>query len=251
MSRVRVFAAPAGWFRRRRERSLGSYDIAALPLYQVALWPDGWELTGDGGVIIRDTHEIAEARRWYTLAERNGAQRGWRASSVQTARTMQMHGVGVPRGLVDLVGRRFRTEQAASVAVRLIDAEWVDHRRRMLGQDSVGLCSLQAQLWSGSRHADVADGDRLSGLLQHLLSLCVAEGLIPRLAYRVNLRVDDGYGMRRWRCRVIADADLRPATAESVAEVVAVALIPWNRQVIHDGKAWRILSVNVASNHRL
>lgn len=43
--------------------------IAALPAYQVALWPDGWELDA-GAVLIRETHAMAEARRWYQSRDR-------------------------------------------------------------------------------------------------------------------------------------------------------------------------------------
>ena len=235
----------ARWPRGRAADAGARYDVASLPLYQIALWPDGWELAGDGGVVIRDTHETAEARRWYAMAERNGVGRGASLPSSQTLRMMRMHRIAVPRGIVELVGTRFRSERAASVAVRLIAAEWVDDRRRMLNRDPAATFAARARLWSGSRHAELGKDDDVSALVQRMVGLCVAEGMIPRLGYRVDARIQDGYGMRRWSCRVTVDQGLASARADAVAAVLALALIPWNRRVSCDGKTWTLLSVRV------
>lgn len=217
-------------------------QVASLPVYQVALWPDGWERTGEGAVVVRDTHEIAEARRWYAMAERNGVTRGARPPA-PTSKAMRMHGIGVPRSLVDLVGCRFPTEQAASVAIRLIAGDWVEQRRRELCQHPRRMLALREQSWCGSRHRLTADGASLARLVRQLLDLCVVEGLIPARAFRIDVRADDGYGLAGWRCRVRAELD-RVLRAQ-VAEVLGLALIPWNRQVSRDGRPWPVVSIRV------
>ena len=70
-------------------RSEGRAAVARLPVYQVALWPDGWELGRDGSVRVLDTHEMAEARRWYALAERNQYRE-------DASKVMALYGIFVP-----------------------------------------------------------------------------------------------------------------------------------------------------------
>lgn len=237
-----VVQSPARWLQRRAERARADRIVASLPLYQVALWPDGWEQTEDGGIVVRDTHEIAEARRWYEMAERNGAGHD-RGRAPQAAKAMRLHGIGVPRSLVELSGRRFATEQAASVAMRLVANDWVEQRRRMLAADPHRLLGLRAQTWSGSRHQCFEDGAALQGLLRWLLDLCVAEDLVPCATFRLDVRADDGYGLKGWRCRVQIDLD--EARRNAVGETIRLALTPWNRQVSRDGKPWPLVSVRV------
>ena len=63
-----------------RGRRAAARLVAELPAYQVALWPDGWVLEPDGGVQVRDTHAMAEARRWYVLAGGNPSRGGARVT---------------------------------------------------------------------------------------------------------------------------------------------------------------------------
>ena len=99
--------------------------VAGLPAYQVALWPDGWDLGEDGSVLVRDTHVMAEARRWYDLARRNGSQ-------ADLGPALAMHGLLIPPAILDLAWRRFPSEQVASVAVTLVAGDWVKQRRAQL-----------------------------------------------------------------------------------------------------------------------
>jgi hypothetical protein len=250
----RIFARQgvgfAGWIRRRAAPARAQLDVEALPLYQIAFWPDGWESAQDGSVVVRDTHETAEARRWYAMAERNRVGRGSTALPRQAERTMRMHRIGVPRGIVDLVGTRFRTEQAASVAVRLIAADWVDERRRMLSAEPAVSLTTRERLWSGSRHAEVRESEDVDLLVRRLISVCVAEGLIPRLEYGVEARLHDGYGLRRWSCQVTVRQGLARAQADAIAALLSLALVPWNRGVSGDGKTWTLLSVRVEAAPR-
>lgn len=233
---------PARWLQRRAAHQRALQAVAALPLYQIALWPDGWERTADGGVILRDTHETAEARRWYAMAARNGIDRSGRTSS-PALKAMHLHGLDVPRSLVDLVGRRFATEHAASVAVRLVANEWLEQRRRMLAADPQRLLGLRAQSWSGSRHQSFRDGAAVEHLLAELLERCIDEELTPAMCFEVEVRAQDGYGLDGWCCRVWTDLGAERRAA--VVDALRIALIPWNRQVVRDGRPWPLLSVLV------
>ena len=218
--------------------------IAALPAYQVALWPDGWLLEADGSVCVRDTHEMAEARRWLQMAARNAGGSGRRMMPDRdVARTMRLHGVFVPRAIIDLAGRRFASEQVASVALSLVARDWISERRRALHLAPGAALALRELAWSGSRHSDVPDADTACRLLRCVLGHCIDEGLVPRTGYQVGCRTDDGYGVRCCRCsvQVHIDADAR----ERLQDVLRIALIPWNRAVIRDGRAMPVLSVHV------
>lgn len=238
---------PTGWLQRRAERARADRIVASLPLYQVALWPDGWEHAEDGGVIVRDTHEIAEARRWYQMAERNGAGQS-QSRGPQAAKTMRLHGIGVPRSLVELSGRRFASEQAASVAMRLVASDWIEQRRRMLAENPCRLLALRAQTWSGSRHRRFDDGNAVQGLLRWLVGLCVAEHLTPAARFRLDVRADDGYGLKGWRCRVRVDLD--ETQCQAVGDAIRLALIPWNRQALRDEKPHPLIAVWVERGER-
>jgi len=238
--------------------------VERLPLYQIALWPDGWELTGEGALLVRDTHEMAEARRWYAMAAQNGALEPGQLSST-SSRTMRLYGIGVPSALLALAGRRFASEQAASVAIRLVASDWLEQRRQMLARDPARMLALQSRTWCGSRHGSLIEPSELRRLLPRLLDLCVAEGLAPALALQADpvaharrgaetavghdrfteVRVDDGYGLTTWHCRIWVNLDQR--SPESIAEVLELALIPWNRAVLRDGRPWRLLQVEVAT----
>jgi len=222
---------------RTKERRQAAADlIDHLPSYQVALWPDGWELDPDGAVRVRDTHAMAEARRWYVLAGRN--QAGAAAYGL-----MARQGVSVPQAVLALVGKRFASEQVASVALQLVAGEWIRQRRRELRSAAPEALAARTQAWSGSRHRAVWDEDAVAGLVAELVRACAAERLIPNAHYRIGVRADDGYGLTLWRCRlrVALDAYARARAAE----VLALALIPWNRAVVRDGAAVPILSVEV------
>lgn len=236
------------------------HRIECLPLYQVALWPDGWELIDAETVLVRDTHEMAEARRWYAMAARNSAVRGGRLSAT-SARTMRLHGIGIPSPLLALVGRRFVSEQAASVAVRLVASDWVEQRRRMLIGDAARMLRLQSLTWCGSRYGSLLGPADLSRLVLRLLALCIEEGLLPMLRAEVDVaarrralachepitdvRVEDGYGLTTWHCRVRAGFD-RPSLGP-IAEILTLALIPWNRSVLRDERPWQLLQVEVVT----
>lgn len=268
-----------GWLEHRADASQALGRVERLPLYQIALWPDGWEWGRGQSLIVRETHEMAEARRWYAMAARNGAVVPGRPSPTRS-RTMHLYGIGVPSEILGLVGRRFASEQAASVAIRLIASDWVEQRRRMLARDPARMLALQAQTWSGSCHGSLAEPAELCPLVLRLLDLCIAEGLLPAAETLVDretwlnasgpnasgpvrtpsrepkkplahadVRVDDGYGLTTWHCRVLVELDqslARPIT-RSIAEALELALIPWNRTVLRDDRPWRLLQIEVVN----
>jgi len=211
--------------------------VCALPAYQIAFWPDGWERFGDGQVAVRDTHAMAEARRWYALAERNRAR--------EARRTMAVHGVFVPRAIVDMAGRRFPTEAVASVAVQLVAGEWVRERRRQLLAAPAAALAEQALAWCGSRHRPGLDEEGVRLLVGDLLALCVGERLLPDAMYNLAVRRADGYGVRCYSCRI--RVWLESYACKRVEEVLDIALIPWNRAVPRHGTAAKIISLEVQS----
>jgi len=214
--------------------------IQTLPVYQVALWPDGWDLDRGGAVTVRDTHEMAEARRWYQMAARNGEGRGAGAGDGMD-RAMRLHGVFVPRAIVDLAGRRFASEQAASVAMQLIAGEWVVARRHRLLATPQQALAQHGLAWSGSRHQGTPDAATMQALLTRLLDACIAEARLPKARYQIELRTDDGYGIRGWTCTLHVDLD--PYARARVAEAMSIAVIPWNRTFIRDGRAAPLIAV--------
>lgn len=216
--------------------------VAALPSYQIALWPDGWQNEPDGGVRVCDTHCMAEARRWLAFAERSG--RGG-ANSRDLERAMRMHGIYVPRALIDLSGRRFPSEQVASVAVQLVAGEWIGERRRQLMMNPARALAEHALAWSGSRHAGPPESDAARALVGQLIRDCVREGLLPSAGYRLDARCDDGYGIRRWR--FVIDTDLAPRALSGIEEALNAALIPYNRAVVRDGVPVPLMALRVRS----
>jgi len=217
--------------------------IAALPAYQVALWPDGWELDADGTVSVRDTHDMAEARRWYAMAERNRNGRCRSPARADLDRVMGLHGIFVPRAVVAMSGQRFASEQVASVALQLVAGEWIATRRRRLMAAPDRALAQRALAWSGSRHRGAPAQSQLQELLAGLLEACIAERLLPPARYRLELGADDGYGIRAWTCSVHVDLD--PYARARAAEVLRAALIPWNRAVIRDGRAVPLIALRV------
>jgi hypothetical protein len=212
--------------------------VTALPAYQVALWPDGWQLAADGSVSVCDTHAMAEARRWYDLARRNRARS-------DPGRALAMHGVYIPQGILDLAKRTFPSEQAASVAVHLVAGDWVRHRRLELLRCAGTAMAERAAAWTGSLHGLAAGADGVQALLARLVDLCVEEGLIPRAGYRLRVRCDDGFGVCGYRVRV--ETLLESYARARVADVLAVALIPWNRAVARGGRPSLAISLDVAA----
>lgn len=210
--------------------------VAALPPYQVALWPDGWEHLEGDGILVCDTDAMAEARRWYRLAERN---RGLRAMGP----AMRLHGTFVPRPIVELSRQRFATARAASVAVQLVAGDWVAQRRAELLRAPLRALRERAQSWSGSRSREPLDREALRRLVTDLLSQCAAEGLIPKAHYRWQIQPEEGFGVSGFRC--ILEVWLDPYARRLLADALASALVPWNRVVSRDGGARPLIGVEV------
>jgi hypothetical protein len=223
-------------FRARCGPACAERVIAGLPPYQVAFWPDGWELDAGGGVTIRDTHATAEARRWYRLAEGRRSRDG-------ASRVMALHGIDVPRALVEMTGRRFPSETVVSVAVQLAAGEWVRQRRRQLQAAAEEALRDRALAWSGSRHTPGQDAVEIARLMGQLLSWVASEGLIPGARYRLRVSSGDGYGILSHRCRI--EVGLDRYERQQVEEVLKVALVPWNRAVVRDGNPIPLIDLAV------
>lgn len=222
--------------------------VRALPAYRVALWPDGWVLESDGAVRVVDTHAMAEARRWFEMAQRSVGTAGRRPlTPAEQRRAMRLLGVYVPPAVVALSGRRFPSEEVASVAFTLVAADWIlERRRRLLAQPERALAE-QARAWQGSRHECPASADAAEALLRQALDACIAEGLLPPARYRLMSRCEDGFGLRRWRCAV--EVNLDPYARARAREVLDTALIPWNRAVIRDGLPTPLITLDVRAGH--
>jgi hypothetical protein len=223
---------------RRPGRRAAIAAIAGLPAYQVALWPDGWDLGMDGSVLVRDTHVMAEARRWYDLARRNGSR-----GNVSPA--LALHGILIPPAILDLARRRFPSEQVASVAVTLVAGDWLARRRAQLLRTAEAALSERAAAWTGSRHKDGVDGEAVLALVWEILGLCLTEGLIPRADYKVRVRCDDGWGLCRYRVRLAVS--LASDARTRVAELLGLALTPWNRSVGGEAGPQPMIRVEVAT----
>ena len=218
--------------------------IVALPAYQVALWPDGWLLEPDGSVRVRDTHAMAEARRWLTMSARNAQCRvGVPLPEAEVERAMRLHRVFVPRAVIDLAGRRFASEQVASVALTLVAGDWIEERRRALCRTPEQALAARSRAWSGSCHAGAPDAAAAQRLLQALLGHCISERLVPRARYTLASRIDDGYGIRC--CQCLVQVNLDSYARARVQEELSAALIPWNRAVIRDGCVVPVITVKV------
>ncbi|TVQ91959.1 MAG: hypothetical protein EA400_04450 [Chromatiaceae bacterium] len=232
-------------------------QIAALPPYQIALWPDGWELEA-GAVLVGETHAMAEARRWYqsrdrrlgtqgtTHANRRGATpaaSGMAGPAPGLDHIMRLHGVFVPRAVVALAGQRFPSEATASVALQLIAGDWIASQRRVLLTAPQSALALRERAWCGSRHRQLATADQVAALIEELLADCVQEGLATPAACAVRVRADAGFELRTWRCRISADLD--HAGCVRLQASLALALIPWNRALIRDGAPTLLISVQV------
>jgi hypothetical protein len=225
--------------------------IRAQPAYRIALWPDGWVLEPDGAVRVVDTHAMAEARRWFEMAERTTGTTGTAVRRPLTAaeqrRAMRLLGVYVPPAVVALSGRRFRSEEVASVALTLVAGDWITERRRQLLTQPERALAEQARAWQGSRHQCPASADAAEALLRQALDACIAEGLVPAARYRLVSRCEDGFGLRRWRCAV--EVNLDPYARARAREALTTALIPWNRAVIRDGMPMPLITLDVRACH--
>lgn len=215
--------------------------VVGLPPYQVALWPDGWDLEPGGRVLVGDTHAMAEARRWYALADRNRSRGDGR-------RLMSLHGIFVPRGIVDLADRYFPSERVASVAVQLIAGEWIEERRRRMLATPVRTLADRSLSWRGSRHEPGMDGKGVQTLIEDLIRTCIGERLIPDAEYRVRVHAERGYGIVGHRC--LLDVCLDRYAANKVLEMLEVALVPWNRAVARDGATSLLIELGSGSTHR-
>lgn len=228
--------APAGRLRAGEAALLASRTVAALPPYQVALWPDGWELDPNGAVRVRDTHAMAEARRWYALADRGPGAQG-------TDRAMRLHGTYVPRPIVALSRHRFPSEAAASVAVQLVAGDWVVQRRRQLLAAPADALRERALAWTGSCHEVDLDADAVLARLQSVLDLCMREGLLPKTRYGLRVRTEDGFGLRVYRCLVTVRLDSDALVR--AGEAIQAGLIPWNRAVVRRGAVHPVVKVEM------
>jgi hypothetical protein len=226
---------------RSLDRRAAVATIAGLPAYQVALWPDGWDLGADGSVLVRDTHAMAEARRWYALARRNG-------SRADPGPVLALHRLNIPEPLLDLVLRRFPSEQVASVAVMLVAGDWLGRRRAQLARTAEAALTERAATWTGSRHGLGLDGNAIPALIWDVLGLCLSEGLIPPADYGLKVRRDDGWGLCGYRVRLAVPfgADAR----SKVAEVLSIALIPWNRAAAGEAGPHLVIRVEVCPRSR-
>jgi hypothetical protein len=216
--------------------------VSQLPAYQVALWPDGWLLEPDGGVRVQDTHAMAEARRWHAMAERNQRGRAGRPlSGVEITRAMRLHGLSVPRVVIEMAGCRFPSEQVASVAFSLVAGDWIGERRRALLASPEQALAQHALAWSGSRHKGTPDPRSAERLLEQLVAQCIDEALLPRAGYRVGCSLNDGYGVCCCRCSV--EVDLDSVARARAHDVLAAALIPWNRVLVRDARAIPLIAL--------
>jgi hypothetical protein len=143
---------------------------------------------------------------------------------------MRLHGVFVPRPIVDMAHQVFATEQAASVAVQLVAGDWVAQRRRQLVGAPRGALQERFLGWTGSRHGALSDGAGLAALTRELVCLCIAERLIPDTVYRVEVQGMDGFGIPGFRC--IVEAALERVPRAGIEDALRVALLPWNRGVV-------------------
>jgi hypothetical protein len=226
-----VTDADRGWPSDRAARV-----IAALPAYQVALWPDGWVLGAGGEVSVRDTHAMAEARRWYALADRA-------AGAPCTDRTMRLFGTFVPRPVVALAGQRFPSESVASVAVQLVAGDWIRQRREQLLAAPEEAIRARRLGWTGSRHTGDPSIATMTTCVTRVMGECLREGLIPAVGYDLKIRPDDGFGIPGHRCLITVDLD--SSACVRFREVIQTALVPWNRAVVRDGTPHPLVKVEV------
>lgn len=215
---------------------MASRIVAALPAYQVALWPDGWELGASGEVRVRDTHAMAEARRWYALADRA-------AGAPRMDRTMRLYGTFVPRRVVALAGQRFPSEAVASVAFQLVAADWIAQRRQQLLAAPDAAIHERRLGWTGSRYAADPSIEAMTACVTALMADCLREGLIPTTGEDLRVRPDDGFGIRGYRCLITLGLD--SAECGRFREAMQAALVPWNRAVVRDGVAHPLVKVEV------
>ena len=230
------------WHRFTQRRNAGVRNsrparlLTKLPPYQIALWPDGWQLEADGRVRLRDTHAIAEARRWYATADERGAIH-------RSEKTLRALGMYIPRSVIALSGRLFGSELAASVAVQLVAGAWVSERRRQLLSAPHTALAEQQGCWTGSRHRGPLPIVEIKKVLCQLIAICVAEDLIPRLAYGVEVRKNDSFGVPALLTSV--HAPLVPHQIGPVRETLMTALIPWNRAMALKGATTFAIGVEV------
>lgn len=220
----------------RRRRADAARAVQGLPAYQVALWPDGWEPLSDGAVRVRDTDRMAEARRWYQLVPGSG-----RASGME--RIMGLHGTFVPRPVVELAGRRFGSERSASVALKLVAGGWIESRRAQLLRDPARALAERELCWSGSRSGEIPGSDALIEVIHGLMALAAAEGLVPRVDYRLRVVCEDGYGVTGYRCTL--DTGLDRYARARLREVLCAGLVPWNRALAREGRSHPVIGLEV------
>jgi hypothetical protein len=76
-----------------------------------------------------------------------------------------------------------------------------------------------------------------------LFAQCVREGLIPDLRCRLRVEPEDGFGVSGFRCTL--EVALDPYARDRLAETLKVALVPWNRAVVREGRAFPVIGLKV------
>jgi hypothetical protein len=236
LSPLRLKRSVTGWGRGGWPSDRAARVVAALPAYQVALWPDGWVIGAGGEVLVRDTHAMAEARRWYALADRA-------AGAACMDRTMRLYGTFVPRTVLALAGQRFASESVASVALQLVAGDWITQRReQLLGAPDQAMRASRLG-WTGSRHTADPSIEAMMDCVGRVLGDCRREGLIPPADCELKVRPDDGFGIRGYRCLITVDLD--SCACLRFREAMQTGLVPWNRAVVRDGLAHPLIKVEV------
>jgi hypothetical protein len=104
---------------------------------------------------------------------------------------------------------------------------------------------LRGLAWTGSRHDPAQDATALCARVGEVLEQCVSEGLIPHLAYALQVRIDDGFGLPVYRC--VISASLGDQRRGRVRDTIEAALVPWNRAVVRDSGVHPLIKVEVRS----
>ena len=129
------------------------------------------------------------------------------------------------------------------MAVQLVAGDWVAQRRAELLRSPVRALRERDQAWSGSRSGEPLDADTLAAVLSDLFTQCMAEGLIPKVAYRQRVKRDGGFGVCGFRC--IVEVWLDPYARTLLADCLGSALVPWNRAVMRDARPHPLIGVEV------
>jgi hypothetical protein len=151
----------------------------------------------------------------------------------------------IPQSIIDLSGRRFGSELAASVAVQLVAGAWVSERRRCLLAAPRAALSEQSGCWTGSRHRETLLIPDIKEILCQVMAACAEEALIPRVAYAIEVHDNDSFGVHGLLTSV--QGPLARHQLGEVREALLTALIPWNRAIFLKGATTFVIGVEVRS----